>query len=88
MVGVVAGVEVMTTAAGVEYEARSKRNLQLRNLARAINVGAANSTYMGNSTKYLFGLRAQFVAVRAEYFDDDLTIDLRNAFEHVIAYRL
>jgi len=32
VVGVVAGVEVMTTAAGVEYEARSKRNLQLRNL--------------------------------------------------------
>ena len=32
VVGVVAGVEVMTTAAGVEYEARSKRNLQLRDL--------------------------------------------------------
>ena len=29
---VVAGAEVKTTAAGVEYEARNKRNLQLRHL--------------------------------------------------------
>jgi len=32
MVCVGAGAEVMNPAAGVEYEARSKRNLQLRNL--------------------------------------------------------
>ena len=35
-----------------------------------------------------FCLRAQFVAVRAEYFDHNLPIDLRDAFQHVIPYGL
>src|SRR5437667_11282182 len=35
-----------------------------------------------------FCLRAQYVAVRAEYFDHNLPIDLRDAFQHVVTYGL
>ena len=63
-------------------------DLQLRNTAGAIDKGAADTADRGDQLKHFLDLRLQEVGVIAEHLDDDLSVDLRDRFEYVVADRL
>src|SRR5712671_5585216 len=57
----------------------------LRNFAHAIDEGTSHASNRANGLENFFGVMAQSGGIFTKDFDHDLAIDLRNAFEHVIA---
>ena len=57
----------------------------LRHFARAVNERALHAGHVRDAAQDLGHLRAQNFRVFAKNFDDDLTVNLRNAFQHVVA---
>ena len=76
----------------VEAVTRSARpidfNLQLRHLARPVHERARDAWNGLNRVKHLFGLLTEDDAILAEDLDDDLSVNLRDAFEDVVPDRL
>src|SRR5262245_26971716 len=60
-------------------------DLQLRHASSAINVGAADAAYVGNCIQDFLGLFLKDFPIRSKHFDNDLSINLGNALQNVVA---
>src|SRR5882724_8054023 len=63
-------------------------NQRLGNLPRPVDNRSLDARQIHNSFEHFRGLLAQGSRVVAKDFDYDLTIDLRDALEHVVTNRL
>ena len=61
---------------------------QLRQVTEAVNLAALHPLDLFDFTLNGFGHAAQFTQVFAGHLDDDLALDLRYGFQHVVANRL
>ena len=61
---------------------------RLRHLARPINEGAGNARHRQKTADEVLRVGPQNAGIIAEQFNDNLAVNLRNAFQHIVANRL